>query len=228
MTRSSCVSLARCERKPKESHHPARPRRARQAMVLETAQESSRDGIPPGPRTPANIDVKTRKIERHLARSTHVLADTSSPRSTSLNRRVRSQSFLRKRRPQVTEILAARQDLVGLDDGITGLKETRTALLQLHPVEHKLHDQGVPVLRHKLTCRTRRKRLRGTVKVAERDTAIFEGKGWEERVGETVLRDQSLSNDPKNFCPDFTNRMNSPVPRFVECLVRGRIDGIIL
>ena len=197
-------------------------------MVLEMARESSRDGIQLGPRTPASRDVKTRKIEHHLARSTHVLADTPSPRSTSLNRRVRSQSFLRKRRPQVTEILATCQHLVGLDDGITGLKEAGAALLQLHPVEHKLHNQGVPVLRHKLTCRTRRKRLRGTVKVAERDTAIFEGKGWEERVGETVFRDQSLSNDPKNFCPDFTNRMNSPVPRFVEGLVRGRINGIIL
>ena len=107
MTRSSCVS--RCERKPKDSHHPVHPRQAHQAMVLEMARESSRDGIRPGSRTPANIDIKTRKIERRLTRSTHILANTSSPRSTSLNCRVRSQSFLRKRQPQFTEILAARQ-----------------------------------------------------------------------------------------------------------------------
>ena len=133
------MSLARCEQKPKESHHPGRPRRVRQAMVLEMAQEPSRDGIRPGPRTPANTDVKRRIIEHHLARSTHILADTSSPRSASLNRRVRSQSFLRKSQPQFTGILAARQHLVGLDNGITGLKEARPALLQLQSIEHKPH-----------------------------------------------------------------------------------------
>ena len=72
------------------------------------------------------------------------------------------------------------------------------------------------VFRHKLTCRACQKRLRETVEVTERDTAVFEGKEWEERLGETVLRDQLLENDT-----DLTNRMNSPVPRFVECLVRG-------
>ena len=90
-------------------------------MVLEMAQEPSQDGIPPGPRNTANIGVNRRNIERHLARSTHILADTSSPRSTSLNCRVRSQSFLDKGRPQFTEILAARQDLVGLEDGPAGI-----------------------------------------------------------------------------------------------------------
>jgi hypothetical protein len=109
-------------------------------MVLETAQESSRDGIRPGPRIPANIDGKRHKIERHLARNTHILADASSPRGTSLNRRVRSQSFLRKGQPQFTEILATCQDLVGLNDGIASLKKARAALLQLHAVEDKLHN----------------------------------------------------------------------------------------
>ena len=173
MTRS--LSLARCERKAKEGHHPGRPCRVRQAMVLKMAQESSRDGIRPGPRTPANTDVKRRNIEHHLVRSTHILADTSSPRSASLNRRVRSQSFLRKSQPQFTGILAARQHLVGLDNGITGLKGARPALLQLHSIEHKPH-QGVTVFRHKLTCRACQKRLRETVEVTE-DTAVFEGKG---------------------------------------------------
>jgi hypothetical protein len=84
------------------------------------------------------------------------------------------------------------------------------------------------VLRHELTCRARQKRLRRTVEVTKRDTAVFEGKRWEERLDETVLSDQSLRNDPKNLCPDLTNRVDSPVPRLVECLVRGRINGIVL
>ena len=95
--------------------------------------------------------IRNVKTGRHVSKSTYVLADSSAPRSTSLNRRVRSQSFLRKGQPQFTEILAAGQDLVGLDDSITSLKETGTALLQLHAIEDKLHNQGVAVLRHELT-----------------------------------------------------------------------------
>ena len=51
-----------------------------------------------------------------------------------------------------------------------------------HPVKHKPHNQRVAVFRHKLTCRACQKRLRGTVEVTEGDTAVFEGKGWEERL----------------------------------------------
>ena len=99
--------------------------------------------------------VRNVKIGRHVSRSTHVLADASAPRSTPLNRRVLPQSFLRKGQPQLTEILAAGQDLVGLDDGITSFKETGAALLQLHAVQDKLHSQGVAVLGHKLIRRAR-------------------------------------------------------------------------
>ena len=71
----------------------------------------------------------------------------------------------------------------------------RPALLQLHPVENMLHNQRVAVFRHKLTCRASRKRLRGTVEVTlvtGWDTAVFKRKGWEGRLDETVLRNQSL------------------------------------
>jgi len=79
---------------------------------------------------------------------THVCADSSSPRSTSLDRRVHPQAFLRKAQPQITEVLSTCQDLVGLDNRVTGFEETRAALLQLHGIQNELNDQRIAVLRH--------------------------------------------------------------------------------
>lgn len=84
------------------------------------------------------------------------------------------------------------------------------------------------MLRHELLGRIGRRRLGRAVKVADRDRAILEGKGREERLGETMLLDQPLTNDPKDLCPDFADGVNSPVPGLVECLVRGRVDGFVL
>jgi hypothetical protein len=84
------------------------------------------------------------------------------------------------------------------------------------------------VLRHELLGRISRRRLGRAVEVADGDRAILEGKGREERLGEAMLLDQSLTDDPKDLCPDFADCVDTPVPGLVECLVRGRVDGFIL
>ena len=118
--------------------------------------------------------------------------------------------------------------MVGLDDRVAGFEETGTTLLQLHAVQHELNDQGIAMLRHKLPRRAGGRRLGWAVEVADGDRTILEGKGREERVDEAMLLDQPLSDDPKYLCPDLADCMNSPVPGFVKCLVRGWIDGVIL
>ena len=43
-----------------------------------------------------------------------------------------------------------------------------------------------------------------------------------------MLRDQTLTDDPKYLRPDLTDRVNTPVPGLIECLVSGWINGVVL
>jgi hypothetical protein len=190
------------------------------------ARDLPQDGKRPGHRNPTKIDVVKGSWSDKAA--THVCADSSSPRSTSLNLRIYPEALLRESQPKIAEILATRQDLIGLDDGIAGLEEAGTALLELHRIHYELNNQRISVLRHKLLWSIGRRRLGHTVKVADGNRAVFEGKRREERLDKAMLFDQPLRNNPKYLCPDLADCVNSPVSGLVECLVRGWIDGIVL
>ena len=66
------------------------------------------------------------------------------------------------------------------------------------------------------------------VEVAFGDGSVLERLGREEVVGETVLLDQLLGDDPEQLCPDFADRVQASVPRLVQGLVGGRVDGLVL
>jgi uncharacterized protein YecE (DUF72 family) len=130
--------------------------------------------------------------------------------------------------PNIAEVLAACEDLVRLDDSIARVKEARTTLLQLHGVQHELYDERISVLRYKWPWYVRGCELRHAVEVTERNRAVFERGGWEERLREAVLLDQALGNNPENLSPHFADGVNAPVLGPIERLVRGRIDRFVL
>lgn len=43
-----------------------------------------------------------------------------------------------------------------------------------------------------------------------------------------MFGDEFLRGHPENFSPNFTNRMDTPVARLIECLIGGGIDLFIL
>jgi len=67
--------------------------------------------------------------------STHISPDTSTPRSTTNNFSILTQSPLGERFPQCAEILSTSELLVSEDNSITGIKEGRLTGLELHSVE---------------------------------------------------------------------------------------------
>lgn len=159
---------------------------------------------------------------------THICANPSSPRRATLNCSVNTQSLLRKAQPQFAEVLPAGEHLVRLYDRIARIKETRTTLLQLHAVQHKLHNERISVFRDEWLWYVRGGELWYTVEITEGNGAIFERRRWEKRFNEAVLRNQTLGNNPKHLCPDFTDSVNPPVLGLIERLVRRRIDRIVL
>ena len=67
-------------------------------------------------------------------------SDSSTPRGPAINASIGTETTLRESFPECAIVLAAGENLVGLDDGVTGLKERRPARLQLHAVNDKLSD----------------------------------------------------------------------------------------
>lgn len=67
-----------------------------------------------------------------------------------------------------------------------------------------------------------------TVEIALGNNAIGTRVRWVKGVGETVLGDKTVRDDPKNFSPDFTDSVDTPVSGLVESLVCRWVDSLIL
>ena len=93
---------------------------------------------------------------------------------------------------------------------------------------YSLDNQRVSVLGNQRLGLARRSVLQRSVEVTFRDRAIFKRKRREQRVRVTVLSNQAVGNDPKNFSPNFANGVNTPVTRFIQGLVSRRIDSLVL
>lgn len=66
------------------------------------------------------------------------------------------------------------------------------------------------------------------VEVSLWDGTIFKGRRRKQRIDITVLGDETLGHDPENLSPDLANGMDTPVTRFVKCLVRRWVDSVVL
>jgi len=155
-------------------------------------------------------------------------SDSSTPWGPTLNTSVRAEATLRESFPELAVVLAAGENLVRLDEGITSLEERRPAGLQLHSVDDKLSNESVSVLGNEGFEGTISIVLARSVEVASGDGPILLCQGGEEGVRETVLLDESLGDDPKHLSPDLADGVHTPVTWLVEGLVRRGVDGDIL
>lgn len=173
---------------------------------------------------------------------THIGPNPSTPRGAAFNPRIGAQSPRGEALPQCAEVLAAGEDLVGLDYRVAGVEERRAASLELHAIQHEpitivsirlvrahgpwdsLDDKRVSVLGDEGLLAA----LRGPVEVACGDGSVLEGLGREEIVGEAVLLDQTLRNDPENLGPNFTDGVDAPVAGLIESLIGRRVDSLVL
>ena len=163
-----------------------------------------------------------------MTQVTYVSADSSTPWSLALDLGVRAQATSREAFPQLAVVLATSEHLVCLNDGVTSIKEGRTAGLQFHAIEDKLNDERVAVLGDQRLLVAKDVDLLRAVEVTNRDRAISERSGRVEAVRETVLGDETLRDDPEDLSPDFTDGVDTPVAGLVEGLVGGRVDSLIL
>ena len=81
-------------------------------------------------------------FEHHPSRTmkkknTYVGPHTSTPGRPAVNPGIHTQTPLCKRLPQCTKVLAARHNLIGLNDGIARIKEARTARLKFHGIDNE-------------------------------------------------------------------------------------------
>lgn len=105
----------------------------------------------------------------------------------------------------------------------TSLWEETVSRRRREEEEDALEDERVAVLRHEgLLARA------GAVEVALRDGAIRTGGGRVKVVGEAVLLNEALGNDPEDLRPYFTDGVDTEVSRLVEGLVSRRVDGLVL
>ena len=80
-------------------------------------------------RSTSNTDTRKREIYLILLLAdlrrnrVTVLSDSTTPRSLSNHSGIRTQSSLGKRLPQETGIRTSSPDLIGLDNGVSGIKE---------------------------------------------------------------------------------------------------------
>lgn len=158
----------------------------------------------------------------------HVGANSSAPWRTAINTSILTQTTLRKANPEIAEVLTAGEDLVGLDDRITSVEERRHALLELHAIKHELDNERVAVLGYKRTAVAEPVELRGLIEIAFGDRAVFESQRREERVSVAVFVDEPLGDDPEYLCPNLADGMYTPVARFVQCLIRRRVNSLVL
>ena len=160
--------------------------------------------------------------------ATYVRANTSAPGRLAVNTSVRAQAAVREACPQVAVVLAASEDLVSLDNGVTSLEETRAARLELHAVKNELNDERVAVLGYQGLLVASSVVLLRAVEVTSRDRTVSGRGRREQALRETVLRDEAVRNDPQHFSPDFTDGVDTPVAGLVEGLVGGRVVSLIL
>jgi hypothetical protein len=127
-----------------------------QSVVIVVAPRHSRNPLPnavlePAPREKRfTVRITGRRLGRWLwlrfrltgtafgRNSEAVRANSSTPWCTTDNLGVLTQSPLREPFPDITEVLAAGQNLVSLDDRSSGIKEARRAGLHLHSIYHEL------------------------------------------------------------------------------------------
>ena len=100
--------------------------------------------------------------------------------------------------------------------------------MQLHPVQHELNAERVPVRGHERLLFASGVELARAVELADGDGAVREWRRGVERVGVPVLGNQALRDDPEDLRPNFADGVNAPVTGLVEGLVRRGIDGVIL
>lgn len=117
-----------------------------------------------------------------------VSPDSSSPWSLTNDSGVRSQPDRGKRLPDRTGVLSSGPDEVGLDNGISSIKERRSARLELEAIDNELDGKGVAVFGDQ------RNRSAGSIdRLLEGGGVIIVGLRSvgrrEESVGESVLGD---------------------------------------
>jgi hypothetical protein len=66
------------------------------------------------------------------------------------------------------------------------------------------------------------------IEVSFRNGPVGQWRRWEQVFGIAVLDDQALADNPQNLGPNLANGVDTPVPRLVKRLVRGRVDGLVL
>ena len=160
--------------------------------------------------------------------TTHVRAHASAPGRAALDLGVDAEAAGREALPELAEVLAAGERLVRGDDRVARVEERRAARLELHAVEHELHDERVAVLRHERLRLPLRVVLARAVEVALGHGPVRERLRREEVVDEAVLLDQALGDDPEDLRPDLTDGVDTPVAGRVESLVDGGVDGLVL
>lgn len=82
-----------------------------------------------------------------------------------------------------------------------------------------LHNEGIPVLGDQWLPLAIARELSGPVKVTLRNGTILERSRREQRVGESVLLNETVRYDPEDLCPHFTNGVYAPVAGLVKRLV---------
>jgi len=82
-------------------------------------------------------------LERNLK---VIRPDTSTPRRASLQTGIGSQPTTGEAFPDLALVRTTRQNLIRLNDRISGSEERRSARLELHAVEDELDEEGVAVL----------------------------------------------------------------------------------
>ena len=157
-----------------------------------------------------------------------VESDSSTPWGPTINTSIRPKTTLRESFPERAVVLAAGENLVGLDDGITSLEERRPAGLQLHSVDDKLSAQSVSVLGNERFGDTASIKLARSIEVASGDGPILLGRGREEGVRESMFLDEFLGDNPERLSPDLADGVYTPVTWAVERLVRRGVDFDIL
>jgi hypothetical protein len=92
---------------------------------------------------------KKQSFEHHPSRNmkkknTYVGPHSSAPGRPAINPGIHTQTPLCKRLPQRTKVLAARHNLISLNDGIARIKEARTARLKFHGIDNEsiAHDMS--------------------------------------------------------------------------------------
>lgn len=134
-----------------------------------------------------------------------------------------------------------------MNDGITCVEKVRTTLLELHAIENKseasrvsnrytevrefkclLNGQRITVLGNKGFTFASSSEFGGLVEVTFGDGSVLEWCRGEQSIGISVLLDKALRDNPKDFSPDFTNSVDTPIAWFIQGLISRWVNRFIL